>query len=119
MEKALSGWRASKRRGAPDAARRKYLDEMGNLLQEAYGAYTAVGEAYIEAALTQGGSDASVPSYLQEETRKANDFYVEIFGLVRSAGLSIRTGTTAPAAKHAAKAEPEVRPYAVEDPDAA
>src|SRR5215213_2629413 len=66
MWKALSGWRASKQRGEPYATRREYLDEMGDLLQEIYGAYTAVGEAYIEAALTQGGSEASVPSYLRE-----------------------------------------------------
>ena len=103
MWKALSKWSTSKRREEPDAARRKYLDEMGRLLQEAYGAYTALGEAYIEAALTQGGSDASVPSYLREETQAATDFYVEMFGLVRSRGLGIRTGADA-------AAQPEATP---------
>jgi transcriptional regulator with XRE-family HTH domain len=119
MWKALSEWRASKQRGEPYAARREYLDEMGDLLQEVYGAYTAVGDAYIEAALTQGGSSASVPSYLREESRAANDFYVELFGLVRSAGLGIRTGDDA-AAKRAAKAQPEGkgRPHEVEEPAA-
>jgi len=115
MWKALPGWRASKRRGEPDAARRKYLDEMGNLLQEAYGAYTALGNAYIQAALTQGGSEASVPSYLREQTQAANDFYVEMFGLVRSAGLTIRTGTDATATKRTAKVHSEARPHSVQE----
>jgi excisionase family DNA binding protein len=108
MWKALSEWRVSRQRKEPEAARRRYLDEMGDLLQEVYEAYTAVGEAYIEAALTTpGGSDASGPSYLREESRVANDFYVELFGLVRSAGLAIRTGDDAAAAKRTAKAQPE------------
>jgi transcriptional regulator with XRE-family HTH domain len=126
MRKVLSGWRASKSRGEPYAARRKYLDEMGSLLQNAYGAYLALGNAYIEAALTQGGSEASVPSYLGEETHAANDFYVELFGLVRSAGLGIRTGDDAAAAKQAAAeeaaaehAQSETRPLRVEEPEAA
>jgi transcriptional regulator with XRE-family HTH domain len=119
MWKALSEWSASKRREEPYAARQKYLDEMGNLLQEAYGAYTALGNVYIEAALTQGGSEASVPSHLGEETGKANDFYVELFGLVRSRGLGVRTGDDAAAARRAGKAQPEVvRPHAVEEPAA-
>jgi putative transcriptional regulator len=115
MWRARNEWRASKRRGEADVARRGYLDEMGNLLQEAYGAYTALGEAYIQAALTQGGSDASVPSYLREETQAANDFYVEMFGLVRSAGLTIRTGANAATAKRDAKIQPEVRPHSVQE----
>jgi transcriptional regulator with XRE-family HTH domain len=119
MWKARSEWHASKNRGEPYATRRKYLDEMGNLLQEAYGAYSALGNTYIKAALTQGGSEASVPSYLREETQAANDFYVEMFGLVRSAGLSIRTGADAAAAKRGTDAQPEARPYSVEEDDAA
>jgi hypothetical protein len=115
MWEALSGWHASERREEPYATRREFLNEMGNLLQEAYGAYTAVGEAYIQAALSQGGSEASVPRYLQEETRAANDFYVEMFGLVRSAGLTIHTGAGATAAKRAAEAAPEVRPHSVQE----
>jgi transcriptional regulator with XRE-family HTH domain len=125
MWKALPGWRASKQRGESDAARRKYLDEMGSLLQNAYGAYLALGNAYIEAALTQGGSEASVPSYLREETQAANDFYVEMFGLVRSAGLSIRVGADAAVAKQAAEqpaaehVQSETRPHSVDEDDAA
>jgi len=119
MRKALAGWSASKERGEPYATRREYLDEMGDLLQEVYGAYVAVGEAYVEAAFTQGGDEASVPSYLKEESRVANDFYVELFSLVRSAGLSIRTGASAPAAKRAGEDQPEARSYNVEELEAA
>jgi len=119
MRKALAGWSASNERGEPYATRREYLDEMGDLLQEVYGAYVAVGEAYVEAALTQGGDEASVPSYLKEESRVANDFYVELFGLVRSAGLGIRTGADAAAAKRAVEDQPEARSYSVEEPEAA
>jgi transcriptional regulator with XRE-family HTH domain len=128
MQRALDAWRESKDRGEPDATRRKHLDEMGALLQEAYGAYVAVGGAYMQAALsTPGGSEASVPSYLGEETQAANDFYVELFGLVRSAGLGIRTGAAAATAEHAAAehaaaehAQSETRTLrVVEDPKAA
>jgi hypothetical protein len=42
-----------------------------------------------------------------------------MFGLVRSAGLSIRTGADAAAAKRGADAQPEARPYSVEEDDAA
>jgi transcriptional regulator with XRE-family HTH domain len=126
MQHALKAWRESKERGEPYATRRKHLDEMGALLQDAYGAYLALGNAYIEAALSQGGSEASVPSYLREETRAANDFYVEMFGLVRSAGLTVLTGEDAAAAKQAAADEAaaehvsdETRPLRVEESEAA
>jgi hypothetical protein len=115
MWRALSEWRASKQRGETYAARRKYLDEMGNLLQDAYGDYLALGNAYMEAALTQGGSEAPVPRDLQKKTQAAHDFYVEMFGLVRSAGLSIRTGDDAATAKQEAAegAQSKPRPHSV------
>jgi transcriptional regulator with XRE-family HTH domain len=119
MSKALSEWSASEQRGEPYAARREYLDEMEDLLQEAYGAYTAVGEAYIEAALTQGGSEAKVPSYLREESRTMGHFYGELLGLVKSAGLSVRTGVASASAKRDAKARSETTPHSVEEPKAA
>jgi transcriptional regulator with XRE-family HTH domain len=119
MWKALSEWRARKQRGEPYATRRKYLDEMGDLLQEVYDADVAVGQAYIEAALTQGGSTASVPHYLREESRTTSHFYGELLGLVKSAGLSVRTGDEAAAAKRAVKVQPEARPRGVEEDSAA
>jgi len=125
MWKALSEWRASKQRGERRMVRREYLDEMGALLQDAYGAYLALGNAYMEAALTQRGSEAPVPRDLQKKTQAAHDFYVEMFGLVRSAGLSIRTGDDA-AAKQATADEAaaehvqsETRTLRVEENDAA
>jgi transcriptional regulator with XRE-family HTH domain len=119
MWKALAEWSASKERSEPYAARREYLDEMGGLLQEVYGAYVAVGEAYVEAALTQGGDEASVPSYLKEESRLAEDFYVDLFGLVRSVGLGIRRGEDAAAAKRRAEDQAEARPHSVEESEVA
>jgi transcriptional regulator with XRE-family HTH domain len=119
MWKALSEWRASKQRSEPYATRREYLDEMGDLLQEVYDADGVLGWAYIEAALSQGGSEASVPSHLREESRKMSHFYGELLGLAKSAGLSIRTGDDAAAAKHAAEGQPEARPRGVEEDPAA
>jgi transcriptional regulator with XRE-family HTH domain len=125
MWKALSEWRASKQRGESYATRREYLDQMGDILKEAANAHDELGRAYVAAALTQGGSEASVPSYLREESQAANDLYVELFGLVRSAGLTVLTGDAA-AAKQAATeqaatehAQPETKPHRVEEPEAA
>jgi transcriptional regulator with XRE-family HTH domain len=91
MWKALSEWSASKRREEPYAVRRKYLDEMGDLLQEVYDVGAELGWAYIQAALTQGGSDAGVPSYLREESRKTDQFYGQLFELAESRKLGIST----------------------------
>jgi transcriptional regulator with XRE-family HTH domain len=96
MWNALSGWRASKKRGEPYADRREYLDEMGNLLREVCDADRAVGWAYIQAASrTPGGSEASVPSYLREQSWETGHFYGELLGMVMSAGLSVRRGAAA------------------------
>jgi transcriptional regulator with XRE-family HTH domain len=114
--KALSEWSASKRREEPYAARRKYLDAIGDLLQEVYEAGGALGWAYIQAASsTPGGSDASVPSYLREESRKMDHFYGKLFELVTSSGLSVRTGDDAAAAKRAAAAPPEATSHSVQE----
>ena len=121
MWKALSGWRASKNRGEPYAARRSYLDEMGSLLEEVYKADGAVGWAYIEAALTTpGGSEASGSSYLREEARKTGDFYADLLELIQRAGLSVRRGEDAARANRVAKGEPEeTKPLRVEENNAA
>jgi transcriptional regulator with XRE-family HTH domain len=127
MWRALSEWRASKGRGEPYTTRRNYLDEMGNLLQEVYDADVELGRAYLEAALrTKGGSEASGPRYLQEQSRKTGHFYGELLGLVKSARLSVLTGEDAAAAKRATAdeaaaehAQSETRPLSVEEPDAA
>ena len=127
MWKTLSEWRASKGRGEPYAARRKYLDEIGDLLQKVYEAGGALGWAYIQAASsTPGGSDANVPSYLREESREMDHFYGKLFELVTSSGLSVRTGDDAAAAKQASAdeaaaehAQSETRPHRVEENDAA
>jgi transcriptional regulator with XRE-family HTH domain len=124
MWKVLAEWRASKRRGEPYSTRRKYLDEMGNVLQEVYDADEAVGWAYIQAGSTPPGAiEASLPSYLQEESRATTQFYGELVGLVKSARLSVLTGDAATAAKQATAEQPaaeharlEGRPRGVEEP---
>jgi hypothetical protein len=117
MWKTLSEWRASKGRGEPYAARRKYLDEIGDLLQKVYEAGDALGWAYIQAASSTpgGGSDANVPSYLREESREMDHFYGKLFELVTSSGLSVRTGDDAAAAKQEAAegAQSKPRPHSV------
>jgi excisionase family DNA binding protein len=127
MWEALSGWRASKQRGEPYAARRNYLDKMGRLLDEVSDADRAVGWAYIEAAFTtKGGSEASGPSYLQEESRETGHFYAELLELVQRAGLSVHRGEDAAAAKQATADEAaaehvqsETRLHRLEEPEAA
>jgi transcriptional regulator with XRE-family HTH domain len=119
MDELLAAWRASRKRGEPRAARREYMDDMGTLLEEVYAAEVAVGEAYLQAAITEGGSEAKVPRYLREESRTTSDFYVELLGLVQSAGLSVRRGDDAAAAKRAAKSQAGRRPHSVEEPEAA
>jgi excisionase family DNA binding protein len=126
MWKALSEWRASKSRGEPYATRRKCLDEMGNLLQEVYDADVELGRAYLAAALTtKGGSEASGPRYLRQESRATGHFYGELLGLVKSARLSVRTGGDAATAKQAAQqpaaehVQSETRPLRVEETIAA
>ena len=115
MWKALSEWSASKRRGEPYASRSEYLDEMGDLLQDVYDAGGALGWAYIQAALTQGGSDAPLPSYLREESRKMDHFYGKLVELGESRGLGIHTDDGAAAADRGAEATPEGRLHSVQE----
>jgi len=115
MWKALSEWSASKRREELYAVRRKYLDEMGDLLQEVYDAGAELGWAYIQAALTQGGSDASVPSYLREESRKTDQFYGQLFELAESRKLGISTGADVIHAEYGATIESVTGTHSVQE----
>jgi transcriptional regulator with XRE-family HTH domain len=112
MHKALDAWRASKERGEATAARRGYLDGMGVILQQAYDAETALVNAL------------SGPRIVDQwpELQEADRFYVELWRLVQDAGLSIHTGDGEATAEQEALAEvaqPETRPYSVEEPEAA
>jgi transcriptional regulator with XRE-family HTH domain len=115
MWKALSEWSASKRREEPYAVRRKYLDEMGDLLQEVYEVGAELGWAYIQAALTQGGSDAGVPSYLREESRKTDQFYGQLFELAESRKLGISTGANVIPAEYGATIESVTGTHSVQE----
>jgi transcriptional regulator with XRE-family HTH domain len=94
----LAWWRESKDREEDPAERRPYLDEMGGLLQEAYDATRM---------LLQAMSSQSIADQWPE-LQKADRFYVELWHLVQSAGLSIRTGNAQ-----------EERPKGVEESEAA
>lgn len=52
---------------------------------------------------------------MREESRTMGHFYGELFGLVRSVGLTVLTGADAAAAERGATAQPEARPSSVEE----
>jgi transcriptional regulator with XRE-family HTH domain len=95
MEEALAAWRASREHGEAPTARRRHLDAMGGILQHAYDAETALVETSFDARLAEQWP----------EVQKADRFYIELWRLVEDAGLSIRTGDDAAAAKQEAVAE--------------
>ena len=95
MEATLAAWRASREHGEAPTARRRHLDAMGGLLQYAYDAETALVETLSDARLAEQWP----------EVQKADRFYIELWRLVQDAGLSIRTGDNAAAAKQEAVAE--------------
>jgi transcriptional regulator with XRE-family HTH domain len=97
-EELLALWRESKDRKENPAKRQPYLDELGELLQQAYDAGTALLEAL------------SWPRLAEQwpEVQAADSFYGELWKRVAMADLSIRTGNAQ-----------EERPEAVEEPEAA
>jgi transcriptional regulator with XRE-family HTH domain len=80
----LGAWQESKDRGDDPAERRPYLDEIGELLQQAYDATTALWQAL-------GGQ---LGRNQWPELQAADRFYVELWHLVQDAGLSIRTSAS-------------------------
>jgi excisionase family DNA binding protein len=97
-EELLALWRESKDREEDSAERRPYLDEIGELLQDAYDATKT---------LLQAMSSQSIADQWPE-LQKADRFYVELWHLVQGRGLNIRTGNAQ-----------EERPQAVEESEAA
>jgi transcriptional regulator with XRE-family HTH domain len=97
-EELLALWRESKVREEDSAERRPYLDEIGELLQDAYDATKT---------LLQAMSSQSIADQWPE-LQKADRFYVELWHLVQGTGLNIRTGNAQ-----------EERPQAVEESEAA
>jgi excisionase family DNA binding protein len=98
VEELLAAWQTSKDREEDPAERRRYLDEMGELLQEAYDARPTLFEATSWERLADQWP----------EIQAADRFYNELWRLVEAAGLSIRTGNAQ-----------EERPKAVEESKAA
>jgi len=117
LEELLAAWRASKRRGEDSSARRPYLDEMGELLQEAYDAESALFNALYEPHLAEQWP----------EVQTADRFYVRLWHLVQGAGLSIHTGADWAAASSTsaglegppAQTSAQAAPHTVEEPEAA
>jgi excisionase family DNA binding protein len=97
-EELLALWRESKVREEDSAERRPYLDEIGELLQDAYDATKTL----LQAMSSQRIADQ------WPELQKADRFYVELWHLVQGTGLNIRTGNAQ-----------EERPQAVEESEAA
>jgi len=106
MDEALEAWRASKEDGEDYATRRRHLDAVAVLLQEAYDAVTALVQALSRAHLADQWP----------EIQMAEQFYRDLGDLVQDAGLSIRTGDEEAAAE---RAQLETRPLRVEEYDAA
>jgi len=97
-EELLVLWQESKDRKEDAAERRAYLDEIRELLQQAYDARPTLFEAMSYELLPEQWP----------ELGEADQFYRGLWDLVQSAGLNIRTG----------KAQEE-RPKAVDEPEAA
>ena len=116
MWNALSEWRASKKRGEAYATRRKYLDEMGSLLQEVYDAETALVRA-----LADPLDLAAVNLDEFAELQAASRFYGELRGMVEGQELHIRTERASQEGEAAQEAEraQEGRPEAVEEREVA
>jgi transcriptional regulator with XRE-family HTH domain len=98
VEQLLASWRESKNREEDPAKRRPYLDEIGEILQGAYDARPTLFQAMTYESLAEQWP----------ELQKADEFYRELWHLVQSEGLSIRTGNAQ-----------EERPEAVEEREAA
>jgi transcriptional regulator with XRE-family HTH domain len=112
LEELLAAWRESKERGEGSNARRAYLDEMGELLQRAYDAVMALWSALTTNRLDLVDLDEFA------ELQAADRFYGDLFRLVRSAELSIRTDG-AQQGEPVQAGQPEVEAHTVEEPKAA
>ena len=95
MGELLWAWRASKARGEAKDARRYCLDEMGELLQQAYDAKWALW------ALMNGPDNAlnlnAVDLDEFAEVQAADHFYEILRAMVEGAGLHVRPYPEAPA----------------------
>jgi transcriptional regulator with XRE-family HTH domain len=92
----LAAWQESKDREGDPTERRPYLDDIGEILQEAYDAETALLRNFPaemtprarEAAEQAGGEWVPDPEW--EEVREASRFYGALLAMVQGAGLHVR-----------------------------
>ncbi len=100
MDELLSAWRESKERGENADARRGLRAKMGELLQDAYEAQTAlltnIGEGLAagdrEAANLLAAGAKEVPNPGWTEVQEAESFYLSLINAVLEVGLSVRRG---------------------------
>jgi excisionase family DNA binding protein len=98
LEELLAAWQASKARGELRSARRRYLDEIEELFDEAYGATHSLADILFGAGMLPATDD-------WEEVRAADRFYQALVEVMRDAGFRIE--------------ERKGGPSKVEEPDAA
>jgi transcriptional regulator with XRE-family HTH domain len=123
MEDALASWRASKEREEDPDERRAYLDKMGELLQRAYDAETALYRTFGGPLDLATVDLATVDLDEFKELQEADGFYIDLWRMVQRAGLSIRTDaeetTGAPETAGAGDPPPAARPEEVVESEAA
>jgi transcriptional regulator with XRE-family HTH domain len=96
IEERLSLWEAARNEGASDELRRRLLDEVGLILDEATEALRKLQEN-----LSEGLNHMSKPgpNPYWEEVREIDTLYRELLATVGGAGLSIRPKTPSNAAR--------------------
>lgn len=114
---ALSAWRLAKEEGSSEQERRQYLDEVGEILQEAYDAEKDLlrnaqdGLDSMGVLPPENPDDAYAPNAYWEEVREASRLYGELMGMVQGAGLYVRPmklGNAAGLEQHKVALEPAV-----------
>jgi transcriptional regulator with XRE-family HTH domain len=90
LEERLSLWKAARDEGASDGLRRRLLDEVGFVLDEATEALRKLQEN-----LSDGLNHMSEPgpNPYWEEVRKIDTLYRELLSMAADAGLSVRSKT--------------------------
>jgi transcriptional regulator with XRE-family HTH domain len=100
LEERLSLWKTARDEGASDELRRRLLDEVGRILDEASEALNKLLENVNDGL--DGMAEPSpegTPNAYWEEVRKIDALYRELLGMVEGVGLSVRAKTPSDAAR--------------------